>query len=124
MVAKTSSSSSSLLLLLLLLQLLSASASASAQPDCRSGFSSGAASAGSRVRYRAKRLQGKESRDVTRAEVTWRPMEMLESDLDCFDLEQTELLFRTSSDSTWRAVEEDMRSEGRVSARPVSMAPI
>ena len=48
-------------------------------------------------------------------EVTWQPANML-TEVDCFDMERTQLLYKTSSgDGEWKTSEATMRSAGRAS---------
>ena len=52
--------------------------------------------------------------DVTAVEVTWQPQNML-TDVACFDMDRTELLYKTSGSADWQSADARMRSAGQAS---------
>ena len=61
-------------------------------------------------------------KDVTAVEVTWQPQNML-TDMSCFDMDQTALLFRTSSSEEWQRAEAEMRPAGQASKWTLKVKP-
>ena len=52
---------------------------------------------------------------MTAVEVTWQPQNLL-TDVACFDMDRTQLLYKTSSgDGQWQPADASMRSAGQAS---------
>ncbi len=75
---------------------------------CLGGFNQDAASYAS-ANYKVQNRRGKITRDVTQAEVTWQPQDML-ADITCHNLEETVLLMREAKGGDYRVVDATMRS--------------
>lgn len=66
------------------------------------------------VGYKIQNRRGQEFPDVTSAEITWKPQEMIQ-DLTCFQLEESALLFKSELDSEYQTADVEMRPAGDAS---------